>query len=69
MAQRTPDLRGQRYDTTSFEGKLFLGGLDSRTSKETLLEYCSPWWVHFARAQKREKWKCFDIFFVTNLHG
>eukprot|EP00976_Prorocentrum_cordatum_P060918 1176092-Prorocentrum_minimum.AAC.6 len=38
--------RGQRYDTTFSEGKLFLGGLDSRTSKQSLIDYCSPWFVH-----------------------
>jgi len=25
------------------EGKLFLGGLDTQTSKETLVEYCTQW--------------------------
>jgi len=37
--------RPVRYDTTFSEGKCFLGGLDTRTSKESLHEYCSPWCV------------------------
>eukprot|EP00238_Polyblepharides_amylifera_P008014 CAMPEP_0196578912 /NCGR_PEP_ID=MMETSP1081-20130531/12578_1 /TAXON_ID=36882 /ORGANISM="Pyramimonas amylifera, Strain CCMP720" /LENGTH=292 /DNA_ID=CAMNT_0041898301 /DNA_START=82 /DNA_END=957 /DNA_ORIENTATION=- len=33
----------KRFDTTSTEGKLFLGGLSSHTTKETLEDHCSPW--------------------------
>ena len=33
----------QRMDQEFVEGKLFLGGLDNATTKETLLEYCQQW--------------------------
>jgi hypothetical protein len=36
--------RGQRMDQEFVEGKLFLGGLDNATTKETLLDYCSQWY-------------------------
>lgn len=32
-----------RMDSEFVEGKLFLGGLDNATTKETLLEYVSQW--------------------------
>ena len=32
-----------RMDQEFVEGKLFLGGLDNGTSKDTLLEYCGQW--------------------------
>jgi hypothetical protein len=35
---------GPRRDLTLTEGKLFLGGLDNSTSKETLLQYCQQWY-------------------------
>ena len=37
-----------RMDQSFVEGKLFLGGLDNTTSKETLLEYCGQWWAQAA---------------------
>lgn len=42
--------RGQRMDQEFVEGKLFLGGLDNATTKETLLDYCSQWCVAVQRA-------------------
>ena len=32
-----------RMDSEFVEGKLFLGGLDNSTTRETLLEYVSQW--------------------------
>ena len=37
-----------RMDSEFVEGKLFLGGLDNATTKETLLEYVSQWSVTFS---------------------
>jgi hypothetical protein len=38
---RGPPRAGGQHDFV--EGKLFLGGLDTQTSKETLVEYCTQW--------------------------
>ena len=35
--------RGRRPEHDFVEGKLFLGGLDTQTTKETLVEYCTQW--------------------------
>ena len=35
--------RGTRADQDFVEGKLFVGGLDTQTTKETLVEYCQQW--------------------------
>ncbi len=32
-----------RFDTTLIPGKLFLGGLDLQSTKETVMAYCSQW--------------------------
>lgn len=34
---------GRRYDSELTPGKLFVGGLDQRTTQETLVQYCSKW--------------------------
>ena len=36
-------LTGPSRSATFVEGKLFLGGLDSTTTKESLLMYCTKW--------------------------
>lgn len=36
---------GFRPEHDFVEGKLFLGGLDTQTTKETLVEYCTQWQV------------------------
>jgi hypothetical protein len=36
---------GDRPSRPSEGRKLFLGGLEFSTTKETLLEYCQQWWV------------------------
>ena len=38
---RGPSRPGNNHDFV--EGKLFLGGLDTQTTKETLVEYCTQW--------------------------
>lgn len=34
---------GFRPEHDFVEGKLFLGGLDTQTTKETLVDYCTQW--------------------------
>ena len=41
--QQPPPTKPIRYDTTLTEGKCFLGGLDTGTTKQSLTDYCSPW--------------------------
>lgn len=33
----------QRHDTTFVEGKLFIGGLDSISTRESVEAYCQQW--------------------------
>ena len=40
---------GQRYDTTKVSGKCFLGGLLLETTRESVSEYCSQWYVNQIR--------------------
>jgi RNA recognition motif-containing protein len=44
MSQEAPPpSKPIRYDTTLTEGKCFLGGLDTGTTKQSLEDYCAPW--------------------------
>lgn len=43
MEQQSAPTKPIRYDTTLTEGKCFLGGLDTGTTKQSLQDYCSPW--------------------------
>ncbi len=45
---------GQRYDTQSIDGKLFLGGLDISSTKDSVVEYCQQWWVAGGRGGRVE---------------
>ncbi|GFH30247.1 uncharacterized protein HaLaN_29062, partial [Haematococcus lacustris] len=36
---------GPRHDAAFVEGKLFLGGLDLQSTKETVQAYCAQWWA------------------------
>ena len=38
-----PPPQGRRYDSELTPGKLFIGGLDPRTSQQTLVDYCAQW--------------------------
>lgn len=38
-----PIVRAERHDTTFKEGKIFLGGLDNNSTKDSLIMYCQQW--------------------------
>eukprot|EP00192_Tetraselmis_astigmatica_P015528 CAMPEP_0117677930 /NCGR_PEP_ID=MMETSP0804-20121206/17006_1 /TAXON_ID=1074897 /ORGANISM="Tetraselmis astigmatica, Strain CCMP880" /LENGTH=177 /DNA_ID=CAMNT_0005487243 /DNA_START=104 /DNA_END=634 /DNA_ORIENTATION=- len=40
---RAPPGPGRRFDSELTPGKLFVGGLDQRTTQEALVEYCKKW--------------------------
>lgn len=40
------------------EGKVFLGGLDLNSSRESVSEYCQQWWVAGAGAARERPHAC-----------
>ncbi|MEW5303456.1 MAG: hypothetical protein WDW36_006144 [Sanguina aurantia] len=38
-----PVVRAERHDTTFKEGKIFMGGLDNNSTKDSLIMYCQQW--------------------------
>lgn len=48
--EHAPEPRGRRLETEFVAGKIFLGGLDSKTTSDTVMEYVQRWYVVDPRA-------------------